>query len=75
MRITRKSYDKARQAVDAAREQMKIVKLWDEAVKRLGDLGNQRLVAITVNDDGCIRTECELVYGRGDRAAVENQSQ
>lgn len=60
MRITFKNYEKARSAVEAAREQLKLVKLWDDAVKQVGDLRNQRIVAITVNDDGTIRTECEL---------------
>lgn len=65
MRITRKNYEKARKTVEAAREQMKLVKVWDDAVKRLGDLGRQQLVAITVNDDdGSILTECALASQR-----------
>ena len=70
MRITRKTYEKACESVEAAREQLKVVKLWDEAVKRLGDLGNQQLVAITVNDDGGIRTECELRIDRSSSTAL-----
>lgn len=61
MRITRRSYEKARAAVETAREQMKVVKAWEDAARQLGDLGKQRLVAITVNEDGSIRTECEFV--------------
>lgn len=64
MRITRKAYEKARQVVAEAREQEKTVKIWEEALKRLGDIGNQELVAITVTDDGAVRTECELVRER-----------
>ena len=60
MRITVKNYEKARKTVERAHEQMKLVEAWDEAVKKLGDLGNQRLVAITIGDDGSVRTECEL---------------
>ena len=70
MRITRKNYEKARKTVEAAREQMKLVKLWDEALKRVGDLGNQQLVAITVSDDGSIRTECELKNDRSSSTTL-----
>lgn len=66
MRITRKSYEKARAAVVDAREQMKVVKAWEDALRQLGSLGNQQLVSITINDDGSMRTECELVNGRSN---------
>lgn len=72
MRITRKTYEKARAAVEAAREQLKLVKAWEDANRRIGDLGNHQLVAITVSDDGSIRTECELVAGQASRATSEN---
>ena len=75
VRITRKSYDRARTVVEQAREQIKVVKAWEEAVRRLGNLGSQQLVAITVNEDGSIKTECELVDGAGDRPASENKSE
>jgi hypothetical protein len=61
MRITRKNYEKARKAVEAAHEDAKTVKLWEDTVARLGNLGSQELVAITVSDDGGVKTECELV--------------
>lgn len=64
MRVTRKSYEKACAAVTAAREQLKIVKVWEDTVRQLGNLGNQQLVALIVNEDGSIRTECELVHGK-----------
>lgn len=73
MRITRKNYEKARVAVEAAREQMKVVKAWDDAIRQLGNLGNQQLVAITVNEDGSIRTECELVHGGRDSKGTQDQ--
>jgi len=60
VRITRKSYEKARAVVEAAREQVKLVKAWEETVRRLGDLGSQELVAVTLEDDGGVRTECRL---------------
>lgn len=64
MRITRKAYEKACQVVAEARAQEKTVKIWEEALNRLGDIGNQQLVAITITDDGAVRTECELVRER-----------
>jgi hypothetical protein len=60
MRITRKSYERARAAVEEAREQIKLVKAWEDALRRLGNLGNQQLVAVTVSEDGSLKTECEL---------------
>lgn len=60
MRMTRKSYERAKVAVEEARQQIKIVKAWEDAVRRLGSLGNLQLVAITVNEDGSLRTECEV---------------
>ena len=74
MRITRKQYDKAKLAVESAREQMKLVTLWNEALKRVGNLGNQQLVAVTVNDDGSIRTECELAQSRGEPIAIDDKA-
>jgi hypothetical protein len=73
MRITRKNYEKARRALEEAKEQTHIVRTWEEAVHKLGVLGNQQLVAITVNSDGSVRTECELVHGRGDSSATQNK--
>jgi hypothetical protein len=73
MRITRKKYENARAAVEAAREQLKLVKIWEETRRQMGDLGNQQLTAITVNGDGSVRTECELVHGRGDRPDSESK--
>lgn len=75
MRITRKQYDKAKVAVESAREQMKLVTVWNEALKRVRNLGNQQLVAITVNDDGSIRTECELAQSRAEPRAVEDKAE
>lgn len=75
MRVTRKSYEKARAAVLDAREQMKVVKAWEDALRQLGNLGNQQLVALTVNDDGSMRTECELMNGQGDRQIPKETSE
>lgn len=71
MRITRRAYEKAKVSVKAAQEQMKIVNAWNEATRQLGNIGNQKLVAITVNEDGSIRTECELVNDAGTKSVDE----
>lgn len=73
MRITRKSYEKAVAVVAAARDQLKLVKTWEDAVRQLGNLGNQQLVALTVNKDGTIKTECELVSAPSVIVAIEEK--
>lgn len=75
MRITRKSYEKALKQVEAAREQTRLVRIWDEAVKRLGDIGNQQLVAITVGEDGTVRTECELAPSKANGTPPQTKPQ
>ena len=55
MRITRKKYERARAVVADAREQMQMIKKWDEAVKQIER--PERVDAITVNEDGSIRFE------------------
>jgi len=59
MRITLKKYEQAKKAVEEAKAHLKTIKVWEEALKKLGNLGNQRVVAITFKDDQ-IKTECEL---------------
>jgi hypothetical protein len=75
MRITRKTYEKARTVVEKAREQIKLVKAWEDATRRLGNIGNQQLVAITVSEDGFVRTECELVISEVDATVSESKPQ
>ena len=55
MRITRKKYERARAVVADAREQMQLIKQWDEAAKQIER--PERVDAITVNEDGSIRFE------------------
>ena len=57
MRITQKNYEKARKIVEQAKEQVKVVHAWNEAVKKLGNLGSQKIVAVTVGDDSVVRAE------------------
>lgn len=75
MRITRRSYEKARSAVVEAREQLKVVKAWEDALRQLGNLGNLQLVAITINDDGSLKTECQLSGERLDRQPSEDNDE
>lgn len=70
MRITRKQYEKARAAVEAAREQMKLVKTWDEAVRLAGPVGNQELTAVIDCGDGTYKTEYKLI-SNGRRSVPE----
>lgn len=60
MRVTRKAYEKAKQLVEAAREQAKVVDAWERAAKQVGEDNGQQLEAVIVNDDGTIRVECSL---------------
>lgn len=64
MKVTRKSYEKAKQLVEAAREQGKVVEAWERAAKQVGDNNGQQLEAVIVNDDGTIRVECSLAPPR-----------
>jgi hypothetical protein len=75
MRITRKRYEKALKSVEAARAEMKLVKTWDDAIKRLGDVGNQQVIAVTISEDGSVRTECELVHGGGNTTPPQTKPQ
>lgn len=70
MRITRKAYEKARASVEAAREQIKLVRTWEDTVKRAGSLEGQELVAITVSEDGSVRIESQL----STRPSVQHSS-
>jgi phage I-like protein len=60
MKVTRKSYEKAKQVVEAAREQGKLVEAWERAATQVGENNGQQLEAVIVNDDGTIRVECSL---------------
>lgn len=71
MRITRKKYARARDVVDDAREQMKLIKQWDEAIKQVEH--PDRVDAITVNDDGSIRFE--LLHAAKSRASLDRMVQ
>lgn len=54
-RITKKKYEKARAVVADAREQMTLIKQWDEALKQVDH--PETVDAITINDDGSTRYE------------------
>ncbi len=59
MKLTLKKYEQAKKIVADAKAQQEVINTWDDAMKKLGDLGNQRVVAMTIKD-GKITTECEL---------------
>lgn len=59
MRLTLKKVEQAKEAVKKGREAEKLVKTWNDAVKQIGDTGNLRVVAMTI-EDGKILPECEL---------------
>lgn len=59
MRLTLRSYEKAKKIVAEAKSQHEVIKAWEDAIRKLGDLGNQRVIAMTIKD-GRITTECEL---------------
>lgn len=60
MRLTLKKYEQAKEAVEKAKAHLKVIKAWDEAMKKLGNLGNQRVIAMKISADGKITTECEV---------------
>jgi len=59
MRLTLKKYEQAKKAVEDAKAHLKTIKTWDEAMKKIGNTGNQKVVAMTIKD-GRITTECEF---------------
>lgn len=59
MRLTLKKYEQAKKSVEEAKAHLKTIKTWGEAVKKIGHVGNQKIVAITIKD-GRITTECEF---------------
>ena len=58
MRLTLKEYEKAKKAVEDAKAHREVVKTWDDAMKKIGPVGNQKVVAISIKD-GRITTKCE----------------
>lgn len=52
IRITRKKYDKARDAVTAAQKQVELIQQWEQAIEQV-DMP-EHVDAITVHDDGSI---------------------
>ena len=59
MRLTLKKVEQAKKDCKKAEAAAKVIKAWQEAVKKIGPIGNQKIVAITIKD-GKISTECEL---------------
>ena len=62
MRLTRRKYENSKKVVEKAKAHLQTVKKWEEAMKQVGDVGNQRIIAIKFNDkNGSMTTECEMV--------------
>ena len=59
MRLTLKEYEKAKKAVEDAKAHREVVKTWDDAMKKIGPVGNQKVLAISIKD-GKITTKCEF---------------
>lgn len=59
MRLTLKKVEQAKKAIAEAVKLQEMVKTWNEAMKKIGDTGNQKVVAITIKD-GRIATVCEF---------------
>ena len=65
MRITRKRYELHKREGEKAKEQMKkyekTIRDWEDAVRKIGDMGNQIVLAINIDDEtGAITTDCEI---------------
>lgn len=61
MRLTLKKYEQTKKAVEEAKAHQEVIRAWDEAVKKNGSVGNQRIVAMNMDDTGNVLTrECEL---------------
>ena len=58
MRLSLKKYEAAKEQISKLRIHQKTVTDWEEAMKQVGDVGNQRVVSICIQD-GKVTTECE----------------
>ncbi len=58
MRLSLKKYEAAKKEIAKLRIHQKTVTDWEEAIKKVGDVGNQRVVSICF-EDGKLITECE----------------
>lgn len=59
MKISRSRYEKARRMLAEVASYQRTVQTWEEAMTRVGDVGDQTVVAIEITEDGKIKTECE----------------
>lgn len=61
MRLTLKEYEQAKKAVERAKAHQKVMKKWDEALKKAGNLGDQKVVAMRLDDETgeLLKMECE----------------
>lgn len=59
MKISRSRYEKARRMLAEVTSYQRTVQTWEEAIKRVGNVGDQTVVAIEITEDGRIKIECE----------------
>ncbi len=69
MRITKRQYQRAQRIVSQAKEQARLVKIWEDAMTKIGD---QDVAYITVEPNGKIRAEC-IIDGSGRSEAPVDQ--
>ena len=60
MRLSLKKFEQAKKEVMKGKEAEKIVKDWQDAIKKIGNNGNGRVTVIIIDDDGTLTWECEL---------------
>ena len=58
MKMTLEQFEKAQKGLLKAKAHQETVKTWQDALKKIGNVGNQKVVAITIKD-GKITTQCE----------------
>lgn len=59
MRLTLKKYEAAKKALKDAEAHNRAIKDWEDAINRIGNMGNQKVTVIKIADDGKITMECE----------------
>lgn len=73
MKVTRKQYERAKAVVEDAREQLKLVRFWDEATRDFGPRESHEIVAVEQRADGSIDIKCRLICKPTEAAAGANK--
>ncbi len=59
MRLTLKKYEAAKKALKDAEAHKSTMRAWEDAIRKIGNPGDQKVVVIKIDDDGEMTTECE----------------